>query len=86
MEQPKHLWETHEHTLRRAFVFQSFLTAIDFVNAVARVSEEQHHHPNISIDYCRVNLTVNTHDAGHVVTAKDHELAAAIDRLYKGND
>jgi pterin-4a-carbinolamine dehydratase len=29
---------------------------------------------------------VNTHDAGHVVTAKDHELAAAIDRLYKGND
>lgn len=31
-------------------------------------------------------MTVNTHDAGHVVTAKDHELAAAIDRIYKGND
>ena len=57
--------------------------AIDFVNEVAALSEEHHHHPNIHIDYTCVRLSLSTHDDGNIVTAKDHQLATAIDLLYQ---
>ena len=86
MEQTPHLWKEQEHTLRRSFVFPTFLTAIDFVNEVAALSEKHHHHPNISVDYRCVGLSLSTHDDGNIVTAKDHKLARAIDRLYRSNE
>ena len=83
MELKQHLWKEQEHTLRRSFVFPTFIVAIDFVNEVAALSEEHHHHPNIHIDYTCVRLSLSTHDDGNIVTAKDHQLATAIDLLYQ---
>ncbi len=83
MEKTQHSWSQHTKTLEQSFVFPTFLKAIDFVNAVAALSEQHHHHPNITIAYTRVVLSVNTHDAGSIVTHKDHALAAAIDLLYE---
>ena len=83
MELKQHLWREQEHTLRRSFVFPTFIVAIDFVTEVAALSEEHHHHPNIHIDYTSVRLSLSTHDDGNIVTAKDHLLAAAIDLFYQ---
>ena len=77
-----HLWEEGAHGLRRSFLFSSFTAGIAFVNDVAAVAENQHHHPHVTVDYTCVTLTVNTHDAGGAVTAKDHKLASAVDALY----
>ena len=85
MEHTQHLWKEQKHTLRRSFVFPTFLTAIDFVNKVAALSEKHHHHPNICVDYTYIHLSLSTHDDGNVVTEKDHELARAIDLLYRSN-
>ena len=54
-----------------------------FLNRVADVAEELGHHPEIFNVYDRVRLTLTTHDAGNVVTEKDHRLAAAIDALLE---
>lgn len=54
-----------------------------FLNRVADVAEELGHHPEIFNVYGRVRLTLTTHDAGNVVTEKDHRLAAAIDALLE---
>ena len=83
MEKTQHLWKEQERALRRSFTFPTFMKAIDFVNEVAALSEQQHHHPNIHVDYTCVRMSLSTHDAGSVVTQKDLVLAAAIDLLYQ---
>jgi len=40
------------------------------------------HHPDWSNVYNKVTIKLNTHDAGSVVTEKDHKLAAAIDVVF----
>jgi len=39
------------------------------------------HHPYITINYNKVHLRLQTHDAGNVITQKDLDLAEGIDRL-----
>ena len=48
---------------------------------VALLAEQAAHHPEWSNVWNRVSITLTTHDAGGVVTEKDRDLAAAIDRL-----
>jgi 4a-hydroxytetrahydrobiopterin dehydratase len=85
MHHTQHLWKEQEHMLRRSFVFPTFISAIDFVNAVAALSEKHRHHPNICVDYTCVRLSLSTHDEGGTVTSKDHKLAHAIDLLYRSD-
>ncbi|MCL4151105.1 UNVERIFIED_CONTAM: hypothetical protein GTU68_025583 [Idotea baltica] len=48
---------------------------------VAILAETQQHHPNWSNVYNTVKISLSTHDAGHIVTQKDHKLAKAIDKI-----
>jgi 4a-hydroxytetrahydrobiopterin dehydratase len=73
-------WQVEAGQLVRSFTFQDFLAALRFVNRVADLSEAAGHHPDIDIRYNRVRLGLATHDAGGL-TAKDFELAAAIEKL-----
>jgi len=68
-------WNEVDGALEREFSFDSFPEAIAFVNAVARISERENHHPWIGIDYRRVTLRWVTHSAGGI-TDRDRELAA----------
>tara|TARA_Y100000389_G_C17209126_1_gene387614 strand:- start:155 stop:475 length:321 start_codon:yes stop_codon:yes gene_type:complete len=85
MDYTRHLWKEREHMLRRSFVFPTFLSAIDFINEVATLSENHRHHPNICVDYTCVRLSLSTNDEGGIVTSKDHKLAHAIDLLYSSD-
>ena len=45
-------WDvTSGRKLVRRFEFEDFVEAMDFVNRVAQLAEEEGHHPNIAIDY-----------------------------------
>lgn len=74
-------WVESANQLSRTFAFDAFREAMEFVNAVADLAEEHAHHPDMVIHYAEVTLTLTTHDAGGIVTSKDHRLAAAIDGL-----
>ncbi|HUP20995.1 MAG TPA: 4a-hydroxytetrahydrobiopterin dehydratase [Gemmatimonadota bacterium] len=77
-------WDmTSGRKLVRTFELEDFLDAIDFVNAVADVAEEEGHHPVITIDYDDVTFTVWTHAIGDL-SENDFILAAKIDELYAG--
>ena len=67
--------------LVRGFELDGFGEAIDFVNQVAELAEEEGHHPNITIDYDTVTFTVWTH-AIDDLSENDFILAAKIDELY----
>jgi len=64
----------------RSFSFASFVEAFGFMAKVALIAEKMDHHPEWSNVYNRVDITLATHDAGGL-TARDVELAAAIDRI-----
>ena len=48
---------------------------------VAFAAEAQQHHPDWNNVYNKVSIRLSTHDAGDVVTEKDHQLAATIDEI-----
>lgn len=73
-------WVEENNILSKEFEFNSYFAGIDFVNEVANAAEQENHHPDISIGYCKVRISLTTHDAGHL-TEKDYRLAKIIDDL-----
>ena len=74
-------WEVaNERQLRRQFRFPDFRQALDFVNRVGAIAEEQGHHPDILLAWGKVEITLWTHTVGGL-TESDFIIAAKIDRL-----
>ena len=72
-------WITKDNKLVREFKFKDFTHAFAFLTKVAFAAEKQNHHPEIYNVYNKVIISLQTHDAGNVVTEKDHKLAETID-------
>lgn len=75
------MWEEKENTLYRKFSFHNFSEAFAFMTRVALVAEKMDHHPKWTNVWNTVEIWLNTHDAGDVITEKDHILAKKIDSL-----
>ncbi len=73
-------WKQVGDAIQKQFTFANFKEAMFFVNAVAGVAEKAGHHPDISVTYNRVTLSLSTHDAGGI-TAKDFDLARRIEAV-----
>jgi 4a-hydroxytetrahydrobiopterin dehydratase len=73
-------WELEKKHLERTFEFDEFSEAIDFVNSVAEVAEDEEHHPDIDIRFNKVRLILSTHSKGGL-TDLDFSLAERIDTL-----
>ena len=73
-------WRKKGATISRTFLYKDFPAAIKFVNAVARLAEKIWHHPDITIRWNKVTLTLTTHSEGGLA-GKDFKLARQFDRL-----
>ncbi len=73
-------WRLEKGEIVRETAFPDFVSAMDFVNAVADQAELAGHHPDIDIRYNKVRLALVSHDAGGL-TPRDFDLAASIDAL-----
>lgn len=74
-------WEVvEEHHLRRRFRFKNFREALDFVNRVGELAEEQGHHPDVRSGWGYAEVTVYTHKIDGL-TESDFILAAKISEL-----
>jgi len=69
-----------EQHITRKFTFPDFQQALDFVNRVGAVAEEQGHHPDILLTWGKVEITLWTH-AVNGLTESDFIMAAKIDRI-----
>lgn len=74
-------WIERDGRLEREFVFRDFSEAFGFMTRVAMLAEQAAHHPDWSNSWNTVRIALTTHDEGSVVTDRDRDLAAAIDRL-----
>lgn len=75
------MWEEKDNALYRKFQFKDFNEAFGFMSRVALLAEKQNHHPRWTNVWNTVEIWLNTHDAGNVVTERDRKLAKAIDAL-----
>ena len=57
-------WELDDGELEKKYKFDDFAASMAFVNSVAELAEAADHHPDISIKYNRVKLTLSTHSEG----------------------
>ena len=64
--------------ISKEYKFADFIGAINFVNLVADIAEEEGHHPDIHIHYNKVLLELWTHSIGGL-SENDFILAAKID-------
>ena len=77
------MWEEKENKLYKKIQFKNFSEAFAFMTRVAIEAEKMDHHPLWTNVYNNVEIWLSTHDAGDIVTAKDHNLAKKIDSLLK---
>ncbi|MDB5282674.1 MAG: transcriptional coactivator/pterin dehydratase [Bacteroidota bacterium] len=75
------MWTEENNSLKKTFTFKDFSEAFAFMTRVALAAEKMDHHPNWTNVYNKVDITLNTHDAGDIVTDKDRKLAAIIDKI-----
>jgi 4a-hydroxytetrahydrobiopterin dehydratase len=77
------MWHEEKNHLQANFKFKNFTEAFAFMTEVAFQAERLNHHPSWSNVWNSVDIQLTTHDAGNIVTEKDHALAAAIDEIYQ---
>ena len=80
------MWTESDNKLYRKFTFKNFSEAFAFMTRVAMEAEKMDHHPLWTNVWNTVEIWLNTHDAGNIVTEKDRKLSVKIDKLYLGHN
>lgn len=75
-------WQELNGALYRKFEFTDFTEAFAFITKVAAVAERLDHHPDWSQSWNVVEITLSSHDKGRSITARDHNLATEINRVF----
>ncbi len=68
------------HHLQREFKFPDFKQALEFVNRVGVIAEQEGHHPDLLLSWGKVDVSIWTHKINGL-TESDFILAAKIDQL-----
>ncbi len=77
-----HGWDYAEKKISKSFTFDAYMEGIDFVQKIAVLAEAQNHHPDINIGWCKVDISITSHDLGGVST-KCVNLALGIDNIME---
>ncbi|MCW2538285.1 MAG: transcriptional coactivator/pterin dehydratase [Frankiales bacterium] len=75
-------WQVSAEAIRRTVEFPSFLVAVQFIDELAPVAEELDHHPDLTISWRTVGITLVTHSEG-AVTEFDVNLAHRLDPIIE---
>ena len=73
-------WSREGEAITKTFDEGDFVGSVEFVRRLTGPAEEMGHHPDVSISWSEVKVSITTHSAGGL-TANDFELADRIDAL-----
>jgi 4a-hydroxytetrahydrobiopterin dehydratase len=73
-------WSFEQGHLAKSYAFADFKGALDFVNRIGAISEEQGHHPDIYMTWGKVSVEIWTHKIDGL-TESDFILAAKFDEV-----
>jgi len=73
-------WSYADGWIRREFPTDGWRSTMLLVNAIAFLAEAADHHPDLGVHWGRVEIRLQSHDAGGV-TDRDLDLARRIEQL-----
>ncbi|HEU4579989.1 MAG TPA: 4a-hydroxytetrahydrobiopterin dehydratase [Polyangiaceae bacterium] len=73
-------WQFEQGHLAKSYYFPDFASALEFVNKIGTISEQQGHHPDIYMTWGKVSLEIWTHKIDGL-TESDFILAAKFDEI-----
>ena len=73
-------WKYESSKIIKTFSFKLYMESIDFIKEIAILAEQKNHHPDIFIGWCKVDISITSHDLGGVTT-NCVNLALAIDSI-----
>ncbi len=68
------------HHLQKRYNFKNFAQALDLVNRIGHIAEQESHHPGLYLAWGRVDVTIWTHKIDGL-TESDFILAAKCDSV-----
>ena len=77
-----HGWDYAHKKISKSFSFDAYMEGIEFVQKLAVLAETRNHHPDINIGWCKVDISITSHDLGGVST-KCVNLALGIDSIFE---
>ena len=75
-------WKQVNGQLERSFAFKNYYETMAFVNALAWLSHQQDHHPELVVNYNSCVARYTTHSAGSALSSNDFLCAAKASALY----
>jgi 4a-hydroxytetrahydrobiopterin dehydratase len=76
-------WSREGDTIAKTFKNDDFVGSVRFVDSLVEPAEDMGHHPDLSLSWDEVKVSITNHAAGGLTDA-DFELAQRIDGLAKG--
>jgi 4a-hydroxytetrahydrobiopterin dehydratase len=76
-------WTRDGDSIVKSFKNEDFVGSVRFVDAVVEPAEDMGHHPDLSISWDEVTVSITNHAAGGL-TENDFELAKRIDCVAAG--
>jgi 4a-hydroxytetrahydrobiopterin dehydratase len=73
-------WERQGDMITKTFKRGDFVGAVEFVRKLVDPAEDMGHHPDLSLSWDEVRISITSHAAGGL-TESDFELAKRIDAL-----
>ncbi len=73
-------WKESDNKLSKTFHFKNYKEVMPFVDKVMKIADKHNHHPEMTIDYDSVELTITDHDKGGV-SEKCHKFTNAVDKI-----
>ena len=75
-------WAVIDGKLQSSFTFRNYYETIAFVNALAWVSHQQDHHPELMVSFKLCAVAYTTHSARGELSENDFICAAKASALY----
>lgn len=66
--------------IRKRFKFKTYLDGVDFVNKIAKVAQQEGHHPDLYVGWRKVTVNLMTYNIGGL-SENDFILASKIDQI-----
>jgi 4a-hydroxytetrahydrobiopterin dehydratase len=73
-------WNLEGDRIAKHITLKDFRAAVDFLTALTEEADAQNHHPDVSIHWNELTLTLWTHASGGL-TERDFRLAHTIDQM-----
>jgi 4a-hydroxytetrahydrobiopterin dehydratase len=73
-------WNKSNNTLTKTYYFKNYKEVMSFVDSVMKIADKQNHHPDMTVHYDNVKLSITDHDKGSV-SEKCHKFTNAVDKI-----